>query len=204
MRIGILGSGNVGGRLGQSWAALGHTVVFGVRDPHSPKAQAALQAAPGTRLASFAEAAAFGDVVVLAVGWGGVAETLAAAGDLHGKVLIDCTNRLAPPGPGEAGSAGETVAQWALGARVVKAFNTLGAEHLLQPRFGVEAASMFICGDDAEAKRVVGELAGALGFEVVDAGALSAAGLVEGLARLWIHLGHQAGGREIAFRLLRR
>jgi hypothetical protein len=92
------------------------------------------------------------------------------------------------------------VARWAPGARVVKAFNTTGAGNMADPRFGNEHATMFMCGDDAAAKRTVGTLAEALGFEAVDAGPLRQARLLEPLAMLWISLAYAAGhGPNIAF-----
>jgi predicted dinucleotide-binding enzyme len=91
------------------------------------------------------------------------------------------------------------------GAKVVKAFNTTGAGNMANPRFGGEAASMFICGDDAAAKKTVASLAEALGFEAVDAGSLSQARLLEPLAMLWISMAYGFGrGPNIAFKLLRR
>ena len=97
------------------------------------------------------------------------------------------------------------MARWAAGAKVVKAFNTIGAQHMANPRFGGQSASMFICGDDAAAKKTVATLAEALGFEPVDAGPLTQARLLEPLAMLWISMAYAYGhGANIAFRLLRR
>jgi predicted dinucleotide-binding enzyme len=118
-------------------------------------------------------------------------------------VLIDCTNRLSPPGPGGAASGAEEVAALAPGARVVKAFNTLGAETLLAPQFGPLNASTFVCGDDAAAKQVVMRLAANIGLDPVDAGPLANAGLTEQLTRLWIQLS-RIHSRDIAYRILRR
>lgn len=204
MRIGIIGAGNVGGTLGKLWAGAGHRVIFGVRDPQSEKVHALLSwIGPNARAGTIGDAAQSGEVVVLAVGWAALSEVLAQTGDIAGKVLIDCTNRLAPSQPGSAPSAAEEVARLAPGARVVKAFNTLGAENLMDLRFDSQVASTFICGDDPEAKAVVKRLGEDLGFDVVDAGPLSAAEMIESLARLWIHLSRSMG-RDIAFKLLRR
>src|SRR5262249_48773928 len=96
------------------------------------------------------------------------------------------------------------VARWAPGARVVKAFNTIGAQHMTDPRVGGERASMFLCGDDADARRIVAQLAETLGFEPVDAGPLRQARLLEPLALLWISLAYAHGqGPDIAFKLRR-
>jgi predicted dinucleotide-binding enzyme len=97
------------------------------------------------------------------------------------------------------------VAGWARGARVVKALNSTAAGSMLDPRYGPDRATMFVCGDDAAAKATVSDLVGALGFEVVDAGPLRNARLLEPLAMLWITLAYPLGhGPHIAFRLLRR
>jgi len=115
--------------------------------------------------------------------------------------IIDSTNRFTA---GRAASGAEEIAGLAPGARVVKAFNTIGAELLAGPRFDMQSATMFICGGDAQAKSIVASLAQKLGFEVVDAGPLSSAGMLESLARLWVSLARGGLGRNIAFKLLRR
>jgi hypothetical protein len=101
-------------------------------------------------------------------------------------------------------SAAEQVASWAKGARVVKCFNTTGAENMANPRFGADRAVMFLAGDDEAAKKSVVKLGEDLGFEMVDAGALSIARLLEPVAMLWIRLAFRRGlGRDFAFKLLR-
>ena len=210
MKIGIIGAGSVGGTLGKAWAAKGHDIVFGVRDPHAKNVQDAVKATAGkARAASVKEATAQAEVVVLAIPWGATQDAIKAAGNLGGKIVIDATNPLKPDlsglALGHTTSAGEEVARWAAGAKVVKAFNTIGAQHMANPRFGGQSASMFICGDDAAAKKTVATLAEALGFEPVDAGPLTQARLLEPLAMLWISMAYAYGhGANIAFRLLRR
>lgn len=211
MNIGIIGSGNVGGALGKLWAAKGHQVVFGARDAADPKVQQVVKAAGGNaRAASVREAAAFGEVVVLAVPWPAVPGSIKAAGGMAGKILIDCSNPLAPDLSGlilgTNDSAGEEVARLAKGAKVVKAFNSIGASSFETPRFGSERASMFICGDDTAAKNVVSRLAAELDFDPVDVGPLLASRWLEPLAMLWIHLGYKQGWGPTghAFKLLRR
>jgi 8-hydroxy-5-deazaflavin:NADPH oxidoreductase len=208
MRIGIIGAGNVGGTLGQGWTRAGHEVMFGVRDALHPKVVRLLEET-GARAATIPEAAAFGEVVVLATPWEAAEEALRGAGDLTGKVLFDCTNPLAPQlaglTHGHTTSGGEQVAAWTPGARVVKVFNTTGAENMANPDFGGTAATMFYCGNDAEAKAVAARLAADLGFDPVDAGRLDQARLLEPLALLWIRLAYvQQMGRGIAFKLMRR
>ena len=211
MKIGIIGAGNVGGELGKLWAGKGHEIVFGVRDPADAKVRDLLSSIRGSaRAGSVKDAGTFGEVVVLAIPWSATEEAVKAAGDLSGKVVIDCTNPLLPDLSGLAlgttSSAGEEVARWAKGARAVKAFNTIGAANFGIPQFGPQNASMFICGDDAGAKATVGRLAAELGFEVVDAGPLNASRMLEPLAMLWIHLAFNQGFGPTghAFKLLRR
>lgn len=203
MKIGVLGAGKIGGTLGRLWANKGHEVLFGVRDVNSPNVRTLLEASGASAQAgSVAEAAAFGEVVLLALHWPGVEEVIQQAGDLSGKILIDATNRMQN---GSSRAAAEDIARWARGARVVKAFNSLGSRNLTNLQFGSLSADTFICGDDPTAKAVVSELARTVGFDVVDAGPLSNAVLVEALAKLWVQLAFAQGmGADIAFKLLKR
>ena len=208
MRIGVIGIGMVGGTLGRRWAREGHEVLFGVREPSSEKVGRLLaDSGENARAGTVAEAAASGEVVVLATPWGGTEDAVRHAGDLTGKVLLDCTNPLKPDLSGLAGdpSGAEQVAAWAPGAKVVKIFNTTGFKNMDDPRFGDDQATMFYCGDDAEAKKVAATLAEGLGFEAVDAGPLAEARSLEYLALLWIDLAYvQKLGPGIAFKLMRR
>ena len=209
MRIAIIGTGNVGATLGKLWAALGHDITFGVRDPAGRKTSALIEEIGGNAAAStLLGAVASADTVVLAVPWSAAEEVVRGLGQLDSKVLVDATNPIAPGfelAVGHTTSAAEQIAGWASGGRVVKAFNTLGYEHLANPTFGGHALNMFICGDDDDAKSTVAGLAEELGFEVVDAGAIRNAGLLESLALLWIRLAMVEGeGRDIAFKLISR
>jgi len=209
VNIGIIGSGNVGKALGETWLKKGHQVLFSYsRDLQTLRAYAAGlggKASAGTP----AEASTFGEVVLFSPPWPAVEDALHAAGPLRGKILIDCTNPVKPDltglAIGHTTSAGEEVARRATGARVVKAFNTTGAENMKNPQFRSQPAAMFICGDDAPAKAIVSGLARDAGFEPVDAGSLSIARLIEPLAMLWIHLAYgQKMGTGFAFTLLKR
>lgn len=211
MKIGVIGAGNVGGALGTLWANNGHDAVFGVRDPKDAKLQELVKSTSGkARIASVKDAAAFGEAVVFATPWPATEQAVKSSGNLSGKVVIDCTNPLKPDLSGLAlgttTSAGEEVARWAKGAKVVKAFNTIGAANFGNPLFGSEKASMFICGDDAVAKATVAKLAAELGFDPIDTGPLTTARLLEPIAMLWIHLAfHQGWGPTgHAFKMLRR
>ncbi len=208
MRIGVIGIGMVGGTLGRRWAKEGHEVMFGVREPSSEKVGRLLaDSGENARAGTVAEAASFGEVVALATPWDGTEDAVRQAGGLNGKVLLDCTNPLKPDMSGLEGdrSAAEQVAAWAPGAKVVKIFNTTGSNNMDDPRFGDDRATMFYCGDDAEAKKVAVRLAEDLGFEAVNAGPLAEARSLEYMALLWIHLAYlQKLGPGIAFKLMRR
>jgi len=212
MKITIIGAGNVGGTLGSRWAKNGHTVTFGVRNPGDEKLEKLLSSAGNSaRADTISEAVKDASVVVLATPWDAAQGAIEAAGSLKGKILIDATNPLAMRSEGlrlvlgHTTSAGEQVAAWASGARVVKAFNTTGAKNMADPKFGSQSASMFVCGDDAEARTTVMKLAEELGFEAVDCGPLSAARYLEPMAMLWIHLCVGLGrGPDFAFKIVKR
>jgi predicted dinucleotide-binding enzyme len=210
MKIGIIGAGNVGGTLGQAWAKKGHDVFFGVRHPQDDKTRRLLQSIGGkARAGTVAEAAAFGEVVVLATPWAAAEAAVREAGDLAGKPLIDCTNPLTPDFSGlEVGfstSGAERVAGWARGAKVFKAFNTTGYNIMANPVLNGIRTVMFVCGDDEAVKPTILQLATDVGFDAVDAGKLVQARLLEPWAMLWIHLAFSGTvGREFGFALLRR
>lgn len=210
LHIAILGSGSVGGTLGRRWAELGHFIHFGVRDPHKPELAELLARCPNAVASSIPEAVRPAEVVVLATPWGEPArEALAACGKLTSKIVVDCTNPLAPGlsglTTGWTDSGGEQVARWVPGARVVKAFNTTGANIMEDPRLGSERTLMLVCGDDTGAKAQVKELSEDLGFETVDFGPLSQSRYLEPMAYAWIWLAMKGGvGRDFAFVAKRR
>jgi predicted dinucleotide-binding enzyme len=167
------------------------------------------QAGSAGRTAGVAEAAAASEVVLLATPWEAAQPAIASAGDLRGKIVIDAVNPLLPGlaglAVGTTSSCAETVQQWAPGAKVVKAFNTVGANIMENPKFEGGSVAMFYCGDDAGAKQAVAGLIAELGFEPLDAGPLTQARVLEPFAMLWISLGVKYGyGRDIGFRFLRR
>lgn len=208
MKIGVIGVGSVGGTLGSRWARNGHEVVFGVRRAGTQKVKSLLKVIErNARAASVSEAAAVSDVVVLATPWAATREAIEAAGDLRGKIVIDCTNPIEDGqlAVGWTQSGAEQVAEWSRGAKVVKAFNTTGWNNMANATFGGQRAAMFVCGDDPEARERVCELASELGFEACDAGELRASRYLEPLAMLWIHLAYRQGwGRDFAFSILKR
>ena len=207
MQIGIIGAGKMGGPLGKLWAAKGHAVMFGSRDPAKAKAQAAqISAASG---GSIDDAAAFGPVVLLGVPWRAAIETATRIGpSLTGKTLIDMTN---PVGDGMTLAIGHTtslaeeIAAAVAGAKVVKAFNGIHFSQLEKPVFSGFRADVYYCGDDTEAKALVARLIADTGFEPVEAGPLRNARLLEPLANLWMQLAFFNGqGTDVAFKLLPR
>lgn len=210
MRIAIIGTGNVGSVLGRRWTRGGHTVHFGVRDTESQKVQDLLSSIGSNATASsLSEAAADAEVVLLAVPWAAAEETIEALGDLAGKVLIDCTNPIAPGmkglSVGRTTSAAEEIARFARGARVVKAFSTTGSKNMEDPIYADGPITMFVAGDDTDAKQQVRGLVEEIGFEVCDAGGLHAARFLEPLALLWVHLAYVEGqGPDFAIKIVRR
>jgi 8-hydroxy-5-deazaflavin:NADPH oxidoreductase len=210
MQIAIIGTGNVGAALGQRWAAAGHEILFGVRQPGAAKVAAVVKKAGArARAVAVREAAAGAGVVVLATPFDAAEQTIGECGHLAGKILVDCTNPLLADlsglTVGYTDSAGEAVARWAKGARVIKTLNTTGSGNMLDPRYGDATLSMFVCGDDADAKKVVTGLVAELGFEPVDAGPLTQARYLEPLAMLWISMAYRFGqGPDFGFRVVRR
>ncbi|MFO0871828.1 MAG: NADPH-dependent F420 reductase [Pirellulales bacterium] len=210
MRIGVLGTGRVGGVLGTRWAARGHQVVFGSRDPQSTKAQQLREKAGGSvTVSTLAEAAAGAEVLLLATPYDAAPTLLPSLGELGSRVLIDCSNPLKPDLSGLVvggdTSAAEQIAGWARGGRVVKAFNVASAATMAQPVYHGQPASLFYCGDDREAKAAVRQLVTDLDFEPVDAGPLRMARYLESFAMLYIHLAVREGwGSHCAFKMLRR
>lgn len=195
MRIAIIGAGNVGGGLGKALVAAGHDVVFGVRDPESTKTLAALADIPDATAAAPGEAVTGAEVVVFALRPVGLATTVAELGPLDGRVVIDAMNRF--DGDPQRSTSQDLVALLP-GARIAKAFNTIGHENYATARERQSKAAMFVAGDDPEAKRVALELAGELGFQAEDAGPLANAKVLEDMVRVWLAL-TAAHGRTVGF-----
>jgi len=206
MNIVIVGAGNVGRALGGGWLKAGHKVTMAVRDPGGGNAAALKQ--QGFGIVAAKDAATAGDVIVLSVPWPALPAAVKSLGPLAGKIVVDATNPLAPDmslAIGHNDSAGETVARLAPGARVVKAFNTTGADNMADSRYGAGKLVMLVAGDDAQAKTTVTSLASDLGFEGIDAGPLAMSRQLEPMAMIWIKLAMvQKMGRDFGFALLRR
>ena len=213
MKIGILGSGLMGGKLGTIFARAGHEVVFSYARHREKLERLARDAADGggaARAGTPREAAEDADAILLAVHWSRFDEVLAQAGDLSGKVIVTCS---LPMNADDSGlvlglttSAAEELAKKVPGARVVSAFNTVPSEVL----FGVYEAklvgrpSLVYCGDDAGAKQVAAGLIRDAGFEPVDAGPLRIARYTEPFALLVAQLAYEGdAGPELAYRFER-
>jgi predicted dinucleotide-binding enzyme len=214
MKIGILGSGDVGQSLGTGFAGLGHDVKMGSRDPRGEKVKAwASAAGQHASTGTFAEAAAFAEVAVLATLWSGTENALRLADpkNLAGKIVIDATNPLRfPEGRppelvlGHTDSGGEQVQRWLPGAKVVKAFNIVGHDDMVHPNFSCGPPDMFFCGNDADAKKAVAGILKAFGWPSIDIGGIEGARLLEPLCILWVLYGFKTETWNHAFKLLRR
>lgn len=216
MKLGILGTGDVGRTLAGGFATRGHEVVMGTRDPAAPKILELLdRIGRGVKAATFAEAAGFGEVVIVAIGEAlESALQLAGPENFAGKVVLDTSNPLVyekegqPPvlSVGHGDSNGERVQRRLPGARVVKAFNIIGHPHMVDPDFNGAKPDMLICGNDAAAKRVADGLIRDLGWPAsIDLGDISKSRYLEPLAIVWITLLFNSGfNPNHAFKLLRK
>lgn len=208
MKIAVLGTGRVGGTLGRRWMDAGHEVMFGTRDPAHPRV-AALASETGARSAAHADAVEGADAIVLAIPWPGVLDICDELADrMANKVVIDCVNPLNATFSGLdlgfTASAAEEIASRCPRSRVVKAFNTVSSATMADPSYAGTPATLFHCGDDTDAKRIVADLANAIGFFPVDSGPLAHARLLEPLAMLYIHLAMNGWGSRCAIQIVRR
>jgi len=211
MKIGLIGSGTVAQTLAAGFLKHGYEVMLGTRDTAR---LAAWQASnPEARLGSFAQAAAFGEAVVLAVKGNVAAQALRAAGadNLAGKPLLDACNPIAdaPPVNGVLSfftTYGDSLMEQLQcefpQAHFVKVFNSVGAARMVNPEFKAGKPTMFICGNDAGAKATVTKILDQFGWETADMGAAEAARAIEPLCMLWCIPGFQRNLWTHAFKLL--
>ena len=210
MKIGVLGTGYVGGALGRRLAEAGHDVRFGSRDPRGEKATTLLANCPaGVQITTWSAAAAHAEVVFLAIPWSSVQNAISEMGDaIDGKTLVDCTNPLNDTFSGlDLGfttSAAEEIAAWAPKSHVVKAFNTVSAAAMADPIFEGKKAAVFYCGDSVAALESTRQLASDLDFEPIAAGPLLNARYLEPFAMLYIHLAMNGWGSHCAFQMMTR
>ena len=209
MRIGILGSGNMGAALGHLFAKAGHAVTFSYSHDPQKLERLARRNGPRARAGTPSDAVRGANAVLLAVHWSRVPHVLRAAGSLRGKVLIDCTLPMTRSDEalavGHRISGGELVARRARGARVVKAFNTVPAELLLAGAGSLpEQPMVCYCGDDAAAKRIVARLIRDVGFEPVHCGKLVVARYLEPFTLVVAELAYNQHRRpEVGVRFIR-
>lgn len=213
MKVGILGSGDVAKSLGMGFIKHGHETMLGTRSAHK-LATWAQENAPA-RVGSFAEAAAFAELCVLAVSGRVAAQALSSAqpANLAGKVVIDATNPIAesPPVNGLLkfytsldDSQMERLQREFPQLRFVKAFNSVGKAAMVDPVFAAGKPTMFICGNDAAAKKLVESVLGQFGWDTADMGSVEAARAIEPLCMLWCLPGFLRGEWTHAFKLLHR
>ncbi|BCL38715.1 NADPH-dependent F420 reductase [Nostoc sp. MS1] len=196
MKIGIVGSGNMGGGLGKIWAKAGHQVIFSYSRDENKLHQLAAAAGENAKVGTPEDAVAQSDVVLLAVWVPFLEEALKSIGSLDGKIIITCVSGLQPDFTGKTigiatelkTSVAEIIQQFAPKANVVEAFNITFAEIIAAEsrQFGSDCPSIFYCGDDAEAKTIVADLIRECGYEPVDAGELIVARSLETLATAWV------------------
>lgn len=189
--IAIIGTGNVAEALGPRFAGLGHTIIYGSREPARSDVQALVErTGPAARALQPAAAAAAADAIVLAIPWDAAEAVVTSLGDLRGKIIIDPTNprKIAEDGLRDYafdGSNAERIQQWAPQARVVKAFNVMTAGLMANPGSAGGPVTIALAGNDTAAKAFVAELAQGIGFETMDFGPVRYAHVIEGMFYVW-------------------
>jgi 8-hydroxy-5-deazaflavin:NADPH oxidoreductase len=211
MKVGVLGSGTVAQTLAAGLTKYCHQVFIGSRSPEKLAEFAAKNA--GVTAGTFAEAAAFGELIILAVKGNVASQALSLAGatNIAGKAVIDACNPIADAPPvngvlqfftGSNDSLMEALQAEFPAAHFVKAFNSVGAPRMIDPKFEGGRPTMFICGNDVAAKQGVTALLEELGWETADLGAVEAARAIEPLCKLWCIPGFTRNQWTHAFKLL--
>ncbi len=207
MRVGILGSGLMGGKLGTLFARAGHEVVFSYARSKEKLKKLARDAHGNARAGTPGEAAKEADALLLAVYWSRIEDVLNQAGNLSGKVIVSCSLPMNADNTelivAHSSSGAEALAKMIPKARVVSAFNTVPSEVLLsvfEARRKATRPSLVYCGDDSSSKRIAAELIRDVGFDPVDAGPLRIARYIEPFALLVAQLAYEEkGGPELAY-----
>jgi len=216
MKIGVLGTGVVGKKIGAGFIKAGHEVKIGFFDEQGAEVGKKWVQKNGelASYGSFSEAASFGELVLVAIVWTGCENALNLAGheNFSNKVVIDVTNPVLYLEDGKCpvlsiggtDSAGEHVQTWLPDAKVVKTFNTVGHPHFINPNFPDGNPDMFICGNDSESKKVVTALLNSVGWaSVIDLGDITAARYMESLGMLWMrYMFENDGFYNHAFKIL--
>ncbi len=212
MKIGILGSGDVGKALARGFASRNHEVVISSREPEKLQ-EFVVEQNGRVRSGTFEEAAKFGEIVVIATLFAGTKHALELADTVNfaGKPVIDCTNplkfeegKLPELSIGFDNSAGEEVQRWLPGAKVVKAFNIIGNHFMVDPKLPDGPPTMFIAGNDDSAKKTVTQLIESLGWQgaVSDLGGIEESRYLEPMCIVWVHYGIRTGSWNHAFKML--
>jgi len=202
-KIAVIGTGNVGEALGPEFAAQGHTIVYGSREPMRQDVKDLVaKTGHGASATTQKEAVVGADIVVIAVPGTAAADVVKSLGDLSGKIILDPTNRVnrnTPDGwanydrPANASSNAELIQSLAPGAKVVKAFNTLNVRQMTDPETAGGPITIAVAGDDAQAKATITALIKGMGLEAVDFGPLRFAGVLEEMLVTWANArGHNA------------
>jgi predicted dinucleotide-binding enzyme len=208
MKIGIIGSGEVAQALAMGFLDRGDEVALGTRDPG--KLQDFVAAHPKARATSNAQAAAFGELIVVAT-LGSATVTLLQTIDaaaFSNKVVIDVTNAVIADADGFhlptgfQDSLGERVQRALPQARVVKAFNIVGADDMVHPKFAGGPPTMFIAGDDGGAKSAVRDVLTSFGWETADIGGITSSRYLEAMCMTWLLFGQSTGKWHHAFKML--
>ncbi len=212
-RVGVLGTGEVGRRLAAGFKSRGHDVVVGSRDAGKPELREwVADDGAGIQAGTFAEAAAHGELLVLAVLGDAAEQVIADAGveNFSGKVVIDAMNPLDfsggfPPKLSISGedSLGERVQRALPDAKVVKAFNTIGNPYFVDPIFSGGSPTMLIAGDDEGAKGTVRDVLADFGWsDTVDIGGIEGSRELEAICIAWVKIGGTRGAWDHGFKLL--
>ncbi len=209
MKVGILGSGDVGKALARGFTSLGHEVKIGSREPQK-LAQWVREAGSRASAGTFEEAARFGDLIVMATLGSGAENAIQLAGpkNFAGKVVIDAMNPLEFSSgvprlyAGHTDSLGEQVQRWLPDARVVKAFNTVGNAHMFRPNFPGGPPDMFLCGNDDTAKELVTQICRHFGWGVIDIGGIDGSRYLEPMCMVWVFHGFRIKSWNHAFKML--
>lgn len=212
MKIGILGSGDVARALADGFLQYRHDVTLGTR--HPDKLAPWLEKHPNTKVKGFKEAAAFGEIIVLAVKGSAAGDVLKSAGadNLKDKIVIDATNPISDEAPDNGVLRFFTSLDKSLmerlqlefpDAKFVKAFNSVGAAHMVDPKFADGKPTMFICGNDKMAKEQVTAILHQFSWDTMDMGDIEAARAIEPLCMLWCIPGFLHNEWTHAFKMLR-
>jgi 8-hydroxy-5-deazaflavin:NADPH oxidoreductase len=211
MKIAVLGTGRIGGTLGRAFAAAGHDVTFGARNPNTAaevvrgaegngvvNPDAGVAADSGTRVADVQAAVADAEVVVLAVPGPAVAGVVRENSQaLGGKLVVDCANNMSAGGPA---NSHDVIVSAAPGVRYARAFNSLGVENLQDPHYGDVVGDMFYTSSEAD-REIVEQLVGAVGLRPVWLGD-GAQALLDDVLGLWFTLSRISGSRHFAFKVV--